>query len=233
MRLAPSSSPRWLLAALAGASLLAACGNEDPPTSVPAGQRATVATATPYPQPPIPTIVDASGRVSGSGEPLTGGTGSGSAIRETNYTVEAGDTLLAIATQFDTTIEAIVKRNNISDPTALKIGQQLIIPSSSTVVGSATPTPARTATPTPTATASSTPRPTATATASPTPTATATATSAPGQTQTYIVQSGDNSFDIAGRFGITVEELAQANNRTVASLASIQIGDRLLIPPRR
>jgi hypothetical protein len=51
--------------------------------------------------------------------------------------------------------------------------------------------------------------------------------------RTYVVDDGDNAFTIAGRYGVTIEELAQANNRTVASLANLQIGDRLLIPASR
>jgi LysM repeat protein len=49
-------------------------------------------------------------------------------------------------------------------------------------------------------------------------------------TTTYTVQSGDNANDIALRFGITVEELAAANNTTVDNLRSLQVGDVLTIP---
>lgn len=46
------------------------------------------------------------------------------------YTVKSGDSLYKIANQFDTTIEAIKKLNNLTNNT-LSIGQKLIIPSSS------------------------------------------------------------------------------------------------------
>jgi LysM repeat protein len=44
------------------------------------------------------------------------------------YTVKSGDTLSAIATTFNTTVSAIVKLNNISDPRTLHVGQVLKIP---------------------------------------------------------------------------------------------------------
>lgn len=46
----------------------------------------------------------------------------------TAYTVQPGDTLFTIARQFDTTIAAIVEANKLSNPNALSVGQQLIIP---------------------------------------------------------------------------------------------------------
>ncbi len=44
------------------------------------------------------------------------------------YTIEPGDTLLAIALAHDTTVEALMSANWLSDPTALQIGQKLVIP---------------------------------------------------------------------------------------------------------
>ncbi|MEO8611743.1 MAG: LysM peptidoglycan-binding domain-containing protein [Chloroflexota bacterium] len=73
---------------------------------------------------------------SGSGEvtapttaPDTSGnppTGSG-----TTYTVQAGDTLFAIAQRFGVTVQAIVNANNMSNPNNLSLGQELIIPAAS------------------------------------------------------------------------------------------------------
>jgi LysM repeat protein len=49
--------------------------------------------------------------------------------RETKvYIVKPGDTLGTIADQFGTTVEAIVKANDIKDPDFIKEGQELIIP---------------------------------------------------------------------------------------------------------
>lgn len=47
---------------------------------------------------------------------------------------------------------------------------------------------------------------------------------------TYVVQDGDTGFDIALKFGTTVEELAAANGMTVAELSDIQPDDVLQLP---
>ena len=44
------------------------------------------------------------------------------------YTVKVGDCLSVIAAKFGVTIEAIVKRNNISNPNLIYVGQVLMIP---------------------------------------------------------------------------------------------------------
>lgn len=49
----------------------------------------------------------------------------------TEYTVVAGDTLLAIARRFDTTITDIVEANDLANPDTLSIGQELLIPEGS------------------------------------------------------------------------------------------------------
>ncbi len=46
----------------------------------------------------------------------------------TTYIVKPGDTLSAIADQFGTTVEAIVKANDIEDPDFISEGQELKIP---------------------------------------------------------------------------------------------------------
>jgi DNA-binding beta-propeller fold protein YncE len=85
-----------------------------------------------------------------------------------------------------------------------------------------------------TGTPGATPGPAATApAAAPTAAApTATATATPAGRLVYVVVAGDNAATIAQRFGITLEQLAAANNRSVAAIASLQIGDRLVIPAR-
>ncbi|HEX7103593.1 MAG TPA: LysM domain-containing protein [Nitrolancea sp.] len=44
------------------------------------------------------------------------------------YTVQPGDTLFSIATKFNVTIDALMKANSITDPTALQANQLLVIP---------------------------------------------------------------------------------------------------------
>lgn len=47
------------------------------------------------------------------------------------YTVQAGDTLWAIAQKFNIRVEEITKANNLKDPEKIQVGQTLIIPSPS------------------------------------------------------------------------------------------------------
>jgi len=49
-------------------------------------------------------------------------------VIQPSYTVQSGDTLGKIATQFNTTAERIQSLNNLADPRALRIGTKLVIP---------------------------------------------------------------------------------------------------------
>jgi len=71
--------------------------------------------------------------------PVVGPTGSDSAqgrrsihtsarVLEPNYTVVAGDTLVKIATKFNTSVDRIQAFNTLSDPRTLRIGTKLVIP---------------------------------------------------------------------------------------------------------
>jgi len=60
------------------------------------------------------------------------------------YTVESGDNLSLIASKFNSTEEAIIKENDLTDPNAINVGQLLIIP-----VNLVTPTATRPPTSTP------------------------------------------------------------------------------------
>lgn len=136
------------------------------------------------------------------------------AARQT-YAVKSGDTASGIAGSYAITVAELATLNGTTEAALrnLQIGQQLVVP--------ATPS----STPAPTATPSGTPPPTVSAT--PTPTAPA----AP-QAEVYIVKAGDTALDIAAQFGISMLQLAAANNTTPAALGSLQIGQRLTIPPR-
>lgn len=70
------------------------------------------------------------------------------------YRVKPGDTLIAIATQFDVTVRALMAYNNIDDPAALRVGQEVRIPPSDYIPPTPTPRP-----PTPTPTPVATPTP--------------------------------------------------------------------------
>ena len=118
-----------------------------------------------------------------------------------SYTVQAGDTLAVIADQLASTVDEIIAANNIDDPRQLFVGQVLIIP------GGAAPA-----------------QEVLNATAEPA------ATAEVSEESTYTVQSGDNAHDIAQSFGITVDEMAAANDTTIDDLRSLEVGDVLVIP---
>ena len=61
--------------------------------------------------------------------PLPAAGGAGSAPGgSTEYTIEAGDSLFALAARFDTTVDAILDANGIADPSLIYVGQVLDIP---------------------------------------------------------------------------------------------------------
>jgi len=93
-------------AAAADGTITVAVGT---PTPTPTGTPPTP-TATPTPAPGTPTPTPT---------PVPGGF---------PYVVRWGDTLWAIALRFGTTVEAIVRANNIADPNYIWAGQTLIIP---------------------------------------------------------------------------------------------------------
>ncbi len=193
-------------------ALLIACGDDDSPEAT-SGDNEPVTSATPYVVMPTPIIVQ--------GTQSAGGSTPGGSQQEIRYTVESGDTLLALATRFDTTVEAIMTRNDIASASDLQVGQELLIPRGAS--SAATPPAQPTATTTGPPAATTTPRAATTATP-------AGGTATAGDGETYEVQSGDLAGSIAAQFGITIEELAEANNRTVESLDELAVGDELIIP---
>jgi len=69
-----------------------------------------------------------------------------------NYVVESGDSLAAIASLFNSTVDAIIAENELADPNAIFIGQLLVVPANlvtPTATLGFTSTPAVTRTPTP------------------------------------------------------------------------------------
>lgn len=127
-----------------------------------------------------------------------------------SYTVQANDSPSSIAAQFGVTAEAIMEANGITDPTALVVGQVLIIPGTDgerveDVLGTTVE---------PTSTPESTPEPTPDVD--------------PGEQTVYIVQEGDIPETIAAQFGITAEELMAANS--ITDPTSLEIGQELIIP---
>lgn len=121
--------------------------------------------------------------------------------RGASYTVQAGDTISTIADQLGSTVEEIIEANDIDDPRQLFVGQVLIIPGGDAPADTVLSATAEPAT-----------------------------TPDVSEENTYTVQSGDNSYDIAQSFGITIAELVAANNTTIDDLRSLEVGDVLIIP---
>ena len=103
---------RWLCAAVLPAALLAACGGSGGRSASASAKAsagiASVAVATVAPATPTPAPTATPAGVA--------------------YTVKSGDTLSKIAAANGSTVDAIVKANNLSDPDKLQVGQQLTIP---------------------------------------------------------------------------------------------------------
>jgi membrane-bound lytic murein transglycosylase D len=58
-----------------------------------------------------------------------GATAAASSSGQRRHTVQGGDTLLALAVRYRTSVEALVKVNNLKTPeTTLAIGQTLVLP---------------------------------------------------------------------------------------------------------
>jgi LysM repeat protein len=52
-------------------------------------------------------------------------------VEAATYAVKAGDTLSSIAAENKSSVDAIAKANNLTDPDKLQVGQKLVIPSTS------------------------------------------------------------------------------------------------------
>jgi LysM repeat protein len=181
---------------------------------------ATVVTPAPTPSPtptptpaPAPTPTPAPSPSAGAGS-----TGAGTEPASIEYIVQSGDTMLRIANRFGVTVAAIVAFNSLANPNLIRVGQRLLIPTS-TANAVAQPAPTPTATPSPTAS----PTPTAT----PSPTASSSPSSSPAL-QSYTVVSGDTLYSIARKFRVTVTALAAQNS--ITNLNLIRVGQRLVIP---
>jgi LysM repeat protein len=116
------------------------------------------------------------------------------------YTVQAGDTLFDIALRFEVSVEELMEANEITDPTSLSVGQRLVIPGQGPGrVPEGTATPEGEA-----------------------------ATATPSAEGVYIVQEGDYPGSIAEQFGISAEELMEANG--ITDPTSLIVGQELIIP---
>ncbi len=127
------------------------------------------------------------------------------------YTVQKGDSLWSIAKKNHLTVAELAKANNVGVNTALQPGKKLIVPGKVPVPAPAASTAATT---------SSTlvpPAPTESK-AGPTPTR---------EVSRHTVQAGESLGTIARKYGMTVGELAAANN--ITDPAKIFVGQSLIV----
>ena len=258
--------------------MLAACGGgedgeADAATPTPTAEPTTasgelIATATPFASRPTPTIVKDDGNGGGS-TPTGGGTEGGTATptpagtqaaTERTHVVVVGDTLSAIADRYDSTLEAIMEANGITDASLIFVGQELTIPgvvaapeaTATTEAGSLVhvvvegDTLSGLAEHYGTTIAAITEANSLTDSviwigqeltipeAAPAPEATPTATPGSGSDgsgpSSYTVQDGDTATDIAAAFNVTLPALAEANDLTIEELNNLVVDQVLTIP---
>lgn len=191
---------------------------------------------------PTPTVLEPTATPASSSTPEPTLTPSPTAppYGETEYVVRAGDTLLAIASRFNTTTQAIMSLNGLSNPNQLKVGQVLRIPNAAppetsqgnlvTYVVKSGDTLASLA---------RTYRTTVADILETNPGISSAQRLQVGVTlyipegtnpdlRTHVVRSGENLASIALKYGVTVQELVNANGLTNPN--KILVGQVLIIP---
>lgn len=117
------------------------------------------------------------------------------------YEVQHGDTLSSIARRYDVTVDQLIEVNSLTDE-RLFAGQKLVIPGYS---------PTR-------------PQPAPVVEPQPLPPVTL----PPDQYFTYTITRGDTLHGIANRYGVTVEQIIEANQ--IEQPDMIRVGQQLIIP---
>lgn len=198
-----STPPTGIALAATSAPLGSATATPQPsPTAAPTftPEPSPTPTETPVPEPTATETPEPTATPEASPTPLPG---------PLTHTVARGDSLLAIAQRYGTTVSALTAANGITERTILRVGQELIVP---------TPTPA--------------PQPEATEppaeTATPVPADTPAPTVEP-QIVVHIVESGDSLIYIADKYDTTVAAILAANpGLTERSL--LRLGQEIKVP---
>jgi LysM repeat protein len=204
-------NPLWLVAMLLATLTLAACVRPYPQPetmTAPEPDPALIATSPAVqPEQTLPTPVEESLPVATPVpvQPTLESEPTAEPVQDQIHTVQAGDTLFNIASQYGVTIDAIVAANDIPNINNLEIGQQLLIPAPGSEVSTSPEEEVAGETPAPTPTESSL---------------------APDGTHT--VQAGENLYRIGLRYGCSVEQMAAANG--ITNVSHISIGQVLQVP---
>jgi len=143
----------------------------------------------------------------------------------TEYTVMPGDYPGLIAKNLGVSTADLLKVNNLTEKSILKIGQKLKVPSSKP---QETEKPVETSTPEKKETPEKAPETTQPSTPAPETDKPAQQTTSPGEVQTYKINSGDTPVIIAKKFGISVQSLLEYND--IKDPTKLRIGQELKIP---
>lgn len=133
----------------------------------------------------------------------------GVARADTVYVIQPGDSLFRIALRYGVTVDAIVKANNIVNPSLIIAGHELLIPGVDGPVGGR-PVPA------------ATPPPALIATTLP-----ADATAVDGGV-IHVVGPKDTLFSISMLYNVAIDDIMAANNMTNSRV--VRLGKELFIP---
>ncbi|MBK8025954.1 MAG: LysM peptidoglycan-binding domain-containing protein [Chloroflexi bacterium] len=143
------------------------------------------------------------------------------------HIVQPGETLASVAAVYQTTAEALASANSIDDPATIFVGQRLTVPGAEPVKE-----PAPVAAGVPVAAEAPGADEPADGAATPTPEVVEVASAAverdPTSTMVHIVQRGESLFAISKQYGVSVNDIVQANAFTDPSL--IYPGQELVIP---
>ncbi|MBX3082681.1 MAG: LysM peptidoglycan-binding domain-containing protein [Anaerolineae bacterium] len=125
----------------------------------------------------------------------------------TRYTVQPGENLFRIALKYNVTVSDIAAANGISDVTHIYAGQVLIIPNGDTTSQPNNPPPAE---------------------SQPAEQQPVAASQPAGEGVYHTVQRGESLKSIAAKYGVTWQQLVDANN--LANPNVIYVGQRLFVP---
>jgi murein DD-endopeptidase MepM/ murein hydrolase activator NlpD len=160
-----------------------------------------------------------------------------SAIGGTRVQVQQGETMFSMSRRYGIPVEVLQRVNNISDPSSLRTGQQIVIPvystasAGTTVASAGVDTTFTGSTPSTRRVPAPAPRPAnlrTVATAQPRlpaqvqPTAQVMPTAG-----THVVAAGETLYSIARRYDMPAQELIAANS--IANPNSIRVGQRLVV----
>ncbi|MFC0819918.1 LysM peptidoglycan-binding domain-containing protein, partial [Moraxella marmotae] len=122
------------------------------------------------------------------------------------HKVQAGESLTAIARKYNISLQALASENNLSVTDGVLIGQTLKLPSGATAASTTTAAPKNQV-----------------QTAAP-----AKGRTNIGATEKYTVKAGESLTALSNRFGVSINDLAAANN--LATNANLRIGQVIQVP---